>query len=123
MIVFCFGSNRAGRHGKGAAKYARDHYGAVYGQGVGMQGQSYAIPTKDENLNTLPLTEIRKYIDDFLLFAEQHPYDEFNVTRIGCGLAGYKDKDIAPMFLNAPKNCFFSPEWVMAMGDFKYGEE
>jgi hypothetical protein len=117
------GATKAGRHGRGAAKYALQHHGAVYGQGVGLQGQSYAIPTKDENLNTLPLTKIRPHIDEFLLFAEQHPHDEFNVTRIGCGLAGYKDKDIAPMFLNAPKNCFFSPEWIMAMGDFKYGKQ
>lgn len=120
--IFVFGSNLSGRHGKGAAKYALQHHGAVYGQGVGRQGDSYAIPTKDENLNTLPLTKIRRYVDAFLLYCEANSDLLFNVTRVGCGLAGYKDKDMAPMFLNAPKNCMFSPEWVITMGDFTYGE-
>ncbi len=123
MQIFVFGSNLAGRHGKGAALYALKRHGAIYGQGVGMQGQSYAIPTKDVNLNTLPLITIRKYVDEFLLFAAVRSRDEFNITRVGCGLAGYKDKDVVPMFLDAPKNCFFSPEWVFAMGEFKYGPE
>ena len=103
--IFVFGSNLAGRHGKGAALCARQQYGAKYGQGVGLQGQSYAIPTKDGRLNTLPLSEIAKHVRDFIAFAGVHRELGFNVTRIGCGLAGYEDSDIAPLFRAAGAMC------------------
>lgn len=103
--IFVFGSNLAGRHGKGAARDALVHHGAVYWQGVGLQGSSYAIPTKDFVLKTLPLSEIKQHVDTFLAFARAHPEMTFNVTAIGTGLAGYEVKDIAPMFANAPGNC------------------
>jgi len=109
--VFVFGSNLAGRHGKGAALYARQEHGAIYGVGKGLQGNSYAIPTKDENLKTLPLSEIKQYVKEFIIFAEEHPNLTFNVTRIGCGLAGYKDENIAPMFKNSPRNCNLPEGW------------
>ena len=109
--IFVFGSNKAGRHGAGAAKAARKNYGAEYYNGFGMQGQSYAIPTKDFNLQTMELDEIKYYVMIFLRFAISNPDKEFLVTRIGCGLAGYKDKDIAPMFKKAPSNCSFAKEW------------
>ena len=96
--IFVFGSNLAGRHGKGAALYARTHHGALYGQGEGLQGHSYAIPTKDHKLRPLPLPEIERHVRTFLAFAEAHPELEFQVTAIGCGLAGYKPEQIAPMF-------------------------
>lgn len=102
--IFVFGSNLAGRHGKGAALYAYKHHGALYGQGVGRQGMSYAIPTKDSGLMTLPLWVIEGYVKDFILYAKKHPQLTFQLTRIGCGLAGYKDSDIAPMFKDAPNN-------------------
>lgn len=102
--IFVFGSNLAGRHGKGAALYARQHHGAVYGQGIGLQGDSYAIPTKDEAIRTLSLREIRGYVNAFISFACRHPEMMFNLTAIGCGLAGYKPSDIAPMFRHAPPN-------------------
>lgn len=105
MRIFVFGSNLAGRHGKGAAFYARKHHRAIYGQGVGLQGNSYAIPTKDECLMTLPLAIIKKYIDDFIMFAKQNPDMQFDVTAVGCGLAGYKPHQIAPLFKEAPLNC------------------
>ncbi len=89
--IFVFGSNLAGRHGKGAALHARQFYGARNGVGVGFVGRSYAIPTKDERIRTLPLNRIRPYVDAFLAFARDNPELEFNVTRIGCGLAGYSD--------------------------------
>lgn len=108
--IFVFGSNLAGRHGKGAALHARQHCGAVYGQGKGLQGHSYAIPTKDAYLRTLPLETIQKYVNDFLTFARQSNFT-FEVTRIGCGLAGYKNEQIAPMFANAPPNCVLPIEW------------
>ena len=103
--IFVFGSNLAGRHGKGAALYARQHHGAVYGQGVGLQGDSYAIPTKDRRLKTLPLPEIQERVDMFLTFACLHDEMQFEVTAIGCGLAGYLPEQIAPMFRGAPDNC------------------
>ena len=102
--IFVFGSNLAGRHGKGAALFAKQNHGAIYGQSMGLQGNSYAIPTKDSTLKTLPLKHINYYVDLFINFAKEHPEHIFNLTRIGCGLAGYKDSDIAPMFKNAPNN-------------------
>lgn len=113
--VFVFGSNEAGRHGKGAALYARTHYGALYGQGEGLQGRSYAIPTKSAILRTLPLPVIRIYVERFLAFAAAHPELQFEVTPIGCGLAGYKPADIAPMFINAPGNCSLPGDFLMEL--------
>ena len=103
--IFVFGSNLAGRHGRGAAKHALSKCGAIYGQGKGLQGNSYAIPTKDEKLKSLSLTEIKKYVEEFIGFAKLNPENNFNVTRIGCGLAGYSDEDIAPLFKDSPSNC------------------
>ena len=111
MHIFVFGSNLAGRHGKGAALAARTEHGAVYGQGVGLQGNAYAIPTKDERLRTLPLPVISMYVEDFRLFAIEHPELTFEVTRIGCGLAGYTDAQIGPMFINSPPNVVLPAGW------------
>lgn len=99
--VFVFGSNLAGRHGRGAALYALKHYGAIYGQGEGLQGNSYAIPTKDGQLMTLALPTIKMFVNSFITFAKEHPNLDFLITPIGCGLAGYKSEDIAPMFKEA----------------------
>ncbi len=109
--IFVFGSNLAGRHGKGAALFARQNHGAVYGQGEGPQGNSYAIPTKGEQLQVLPLEVITLYVDEFIAYAGRHPQKTFNVTRIGCGLAGYTDAQIAPMFKGAPINCNLPEGW------------
>ena len=109
--IFVFGSNLAGRHGKGAALAAKQEHGAIYGKGVGMQGCSYAIPTKDENLNILNLDTIQGHVFVFLAFAAEHPEMQFNITRIGCGLAGYHDAQIAPMFESAPENCVLPEDW------------
>jgi len=112
MSIFVFGSNLAGRHGKGAALHARQNCGAIYGQGEGLQGQSYAIPTKDARLRTLPLGIIAVHINNFILFARSRPDLEFEVTRIGCGLAGYNDLEIAPLFRGAPDNCELPLGWA-----------
>ena len=104
MKIFVFGSNLAGRHGKGAALHAYHHHDAKYGQGIGRQGMSYAIPTKDSGLVSLPLWVIQHYVNDFIAYAEAHQELTFHLTRIGCGLAGYTDTDIAPMFKHAPTN-------------------
>ena len=109
--IFVFGSNTAGRHGKGAALTARKKYGAIYGQGYGLQGQSFAIPTKTGLLKTLPLYEIQRYVNMFLDFANSNLDKTFIITRIGCGLAGYIDSDISPMFKDAPKNCILPEGW------------
>lgn len=94
--VFVFGSNLAGMHGGGAARVAMQRFGAVWGQGVGLQGQSYAIPTMQGGVET-----IRPYVDEFIAFARSHPELRFYVTRIGCGIAGFQDCEIAPLFAGA----------------------
>lgn len=104
--IFVFGSNLAGRHGAGAAKYAVLHHGAKYGHAIGIQGNSYAIPTKDEDLETLSLRWIKVYISAFLSFARKRPRMKFMVTQIGCGLAGYRVSQIAPMFREVPDNVY-----------------
>jgi hypothetical protein len=140
--VFVFGSNLAGRHGRGAAaiaaskfgakrgvgmggaEIAADEFGAQKGTGPGRQGQSYGIPTKDgrplpgnprprldDPAQTLPLDVIKRFVDDFIAYATAHPEMRFFVTRIGCGLAGYKDEDIAPLFTSAPANCSLPDTW------------
>jgi hypothetical protein len=107
--VFVFGSNLAGRHGKGAALEAITNWGAIYGQGEGLQGNSYAIPTKDTQLLPLALWHIKNSVDKFKEFARLNPQLKFIVTPIGCGLAGYSPDDIAPMFTGAPENCVLPP--------------
>lgn len=114
--IFVFGSNLAGRHGAGAALHARKEHGAIYGHGRGLQGNSYAIPTKDHNVKTLPLNEIKFYVNTFLLFAKENPDMIFNVTAIGCGLAGYKPYDIAPMFKDHTENVRLPKEFQEVLG-------
>ena len=109
--IFVFGSNLAGRHGAGSAKAAAQHHGAIYGCGVGKQGNSYAIPTKDRNLRVLPLARIKKHVAAFLEYALAHPEWQFDVVAIGCGLAGYKPEQIAPMFAGAASNVHLPPEF------------
>ena len=99
--IFVFGSNLSGRHGAGAARYARLHHGAIMGQGIGLQGSSYALPTKGVNISFMPLKDIGKHVDEFISFAQSRPDLTFRVTRVGCGLAGFTDEDIAPLFKEA----------------------
>ena len=94
--IFVFGSNLAGIHGGGAAYVAFKKFGAVMGCGVGLRGQSYAIPTMQGGVET-----IKPYVDEFITFASAHPELFFYVTRIGCGIAGFRDKEIAPLFAKA----------------------
>lgn len=102
--IFVFGSNLAGRHGKGAALYARQHFGAQYGVGVGPTGRCYAIPTKDWYLKTLPLEFIREHIIQFVEYAKRHPELEFLLTPIGTGLAGYSIQQLESILPELPKN-------------------
>lgn len=109
--VFVFGSNLAGRHGAGAARFALEHFGAQPGEGVGRIGASYAIPTKDSSVITMRLDQIRPHVEVFLDYAWNHPNETFYVTALGTGLAGYSHADIAPMFRGAPSNCLMPDEW------------
>lgn len=94
--IFVFGSNLQGMHGGGAARIAHQKFGAIWGQGVGLQGNTYAIPTMQGGVET-----IKPYVDEFTEFAKIHPELTFYVTRIGCGIAGFTDKEIAPLFREA----------------------
>ena len=110
--VFVFGSNYAGRHGKGAALVALRKFGAINGQGCGPMGRSYGIATKDERLRVLPLHRIEVQVARFLRHAEQHPEKCYLVTQIGCGLAGYQPRDIAPFFRGAPANVVMPASFI-----------
>lgn len=119
--IFVFGSNLAGRHGKGAAHIAYREHGAAYNVGVGPWGKSYAIPTKDWNLAPLPLGVIQVYVYQFLNYADmsQHSSENiFRVTRVGCGYTGYQDHEMAAVFLlrDIPKNCAFDTKWKQFLG-------
>lgn len=111
--IFVFGSNLAGRHGAGAALLAVQKFGAKYGIGIGRMGNTYAIPTKDKNLKTLPLDTIATFIYKFLYDAANNPSLTFYVTKIGCGLAGYQIHEIAHLFKNhgIPENVILPEEF------------
>ena len=94
--VFVFGSNLKGMHKGGAARVAYNKFGAIWGQGVGMQGQSYAIPTMHGGTDA-----IAPYVDEFIQYAKDHPEKKFLVTPIGCGIAGFTEEEIAPLFKEA----------------------
>lgn len=108
--IYVFGSNLAGVHGAGAALHAKIYQGAVTGRGVGRMGVSYGIPTKDEQLEVLSLDVVEKHIEDFVKYTQQHPEFDYFVTRVGCGLAGYKDEQISQLFI---KHLGSVPEYVL----------
>lgn len=126
-FIFVFGSNLAGKHGKGAALFAKQHHGAIDGQGCGFMGRSYGIPTKDGRPGTpplhrpgavLPIEVIEVYVDIFKQEAATLYADNlFQVTRIGCGLAGYKDCQIAPLFQGSSSNVLFDLAWNEFLGN------
>lgn len=125
--IFVFGSNLAGRHGKGAALVARERFGAVPGTGRGRMGQSYGIPTKENgpldastgrpSLVTRPLEAVARDIADFVAYAKHNNQEEFFVTRVGCQLAGFEDRQIAILFADAPANCSLPETWAPYLGD------
>lgn len=94
--IFVFGSNLTGIHAGGAARLANQKFGAIWGQGIGLQGNSYGIPTMQGGIET-----IRPYVDEFIEFAISHPELTFYVTKIGCGIAGFSEEEIAPLFYKA----------------------
>lgn len=107
--IFVFGSNLEGMHGGGAALIAYNKFGAIWGQGVGLQGQSYGIPTMHGGVDV-----IKPYVDEFIEFAKSHPKLIFLVTRIGCGIAGFRDEEIAPLFKDAKEleNVYLPKGWI-----------
>ena len=96
--IFVFGSNLQGMHGGGAARVAHEKFGAIWGEGIGLQGQSYAIPTMHGGVDA-----IAPYVNDFIAFAKEHPELKFLVTEIGCGIAGFRISEMAPLFKEALK--------------------
>jgi hypothetical protein len=136
-MIFVFGSNEGGIHGAGAARVAMEKHDAKWGEFFGHTGNAFAIPTKSVLCmrtrvpaadgqyqgpivgSTLPLERIGMYVAGFLYYAAMHSELEFQVTRIGCGLAGLKDEDVATMFMSAepPDNCWFDLKWKECLGD------
>ena len=109
-MIFVFGSNEAGRHGKGAALTAMA-YGAKTSVGFGRQGNSFAIPTKDWRIETLPVEDIAFYVRRFIVYARLNPKDQFQITALGTGLAGIPAHAMAELFKYAPANCLFDEAW------------
>jgi hypothetical protein len=119
-LIFVFGSNLSGIHGAGAAKHAKEEWEAKPGEGVGRTGRAYALPTKgklqtppnrDPYLPKLSLRDIQKQANSFRLYAEIHTELLFQLTAIGCGLAGKKPEQIAPLFHDMSDNVLYPPEW------------
>ena len=116
-MIFVFGSNLEGIHGAGAALFAREKHGAILGKGEGLQGNSYALPTCASPGVPLTLDAIKLHVDLFLNFSTTPIGSEYQyqVTRVGCGFAGYKDEQIAPMFIDAPDNVWLPSAWVRVL--------
>lgn len=109
--IFVFGSNLAGQHLGGAAAYAVLHHGAKMGQSEGLQGESYALPTMDEHLRPLPMHRLSAYAAVFCAFARSHPELRFQLTKVGCGIAGNPESAIAPLFVSSPPNVALPEGW------------
>jgi hypothetical protein len=109
--VFVFGSNLAGAHAGGAAQAALLDYGAQWGVGEGRTGQSYALPTMDAEFRPRSLIEISASVQRFVEYARTNPNLAFQVTKVGCGIAGFKETEIAPLFAGAPDNCLLPGGW------------
>jgi hypothetical protein len=118
--IFVFGSNQAGRHGGGAAAYAHKSLAAQWGVGEGPTGLCYALPTKDFDIQSRFLPEVAESVERFLAYARGCPDLTFQVTRVGCGLAGFRDEEIASMFVAAPDNCEFDTAWKQWLPSRKF---
>jgi hypothetical protein len=118
-MIFVFGSNLDGNHAGGAAAVARDEFAAQMGVGEGITGHAYAIPTVGHDFRKIELRHVRIHVERFMHFANGY-VRIFQVTRIGCGIAGFKDEDIAPMFEDAPFNCLFDKKWQLWLPDKQF---
>lgn len=115
-MIFVFGSNLSGIHGAGAALYAHKNLGAQWGVGEGITGNSYALPTKGINISYMPIDKVAEHVVNFIMYARAHENDVFQVTCVGCGLAGFRDIEMATMFQKAPNNCSFDLKWKRFLG-------
>lgn len=113
--IFVFGSNLDGRHGKGAAKFANQKFGAQWGVAEGITGRCYALPTVGHNLSRMPIEDVEKHVNTFLRCTSLFPELTFLVTLVGCGLAGHKIQDIGPMFSERTDNVILPIEFHEAM--------
>lgn len=111
-MIFVFGSNLAGDHSNGVSLYALRNYGAKRREGIGHFNKSYALPVKGLYMEVLPLEIIQGYVDQFISYAKTQPKLQFAVTKVGCGIDGYTDRDMAPMFTRCPNNCILHEDWV-----------
>lgn len=109
--IFTFGSNEAGKHGKGAERVARVNFRAEYGVGQGPTGHAFALPIRDRHLKMLPLANIEKSVEDFLAYAKLHQELNFFVTHMACAAGEYSDDQIGPLFARAPENCSLPDKW------------
>lgn len=116
-MIFVFGSNLAGKHGKGAALMAMRHHGAIYGIGSGLMNRCYALPTKWTPWKPMTIGDVSVEVSSFLSCAASHPELQFQVTQVGCGLAGHDTRQMAQLFHEAPANCFFDTAWQPILGD------
>lgn len=121
--IFVFGSNLGGYHGGGAAWYAKQYRDAEMGVGYGITGNNYAFPTKDADIETLPIETVAQYAELFLDYAKKHPQTTFHLTPVGCGLAGFTEKEIAPMFKDAPINVVLPGVFFETLLKLKLGTE
>jgi hypothetical protein len=124
-LVLVFGSNTDGIHGAGAALYAKQNEGAIEGQGHGRQGNSYALATRTTKpghrwIVDLPFEEVKKNVATFIQYAKDTPEDGFKVTQIGTGHAGFTHEQMAPLFADAPDNCYFDTAWKPWLGESKH---
>lgn len=111
-FIFVFGSNLLGIHGAGAALYAKDYKGAKSNVPEGLMGTSYALPTKRSPSLRMGLNDLKRHINNFIQFAHDNPTLKFQVTRVGCGLSGFNDVDVIPLFKEAPSNCYLPGVWL-----------
>ena len=110
-MIFVFGSNLDGIHAGGAARYAHQQRGAVMGVGEGLTGECYALPTLGHGFGAMQYFKLASHVSRFLVCAYQHPKLTFQVTRVGCGIAGFSDEEVAALFEAAPPNCQFDEVW------------
>ncbi len=121
-MIFVFGSNTRGIHGRGAAWHAYVYEGAIRGLGEGRAGNSYALPTKWAPIVGMELADIDQKVVTFLDYARQHPNENFKITQVGCGLGGYTKEEIAPLFgrRQIPPNCYFDLKWKPFLPEVAY---
>lgn len=119
-MYLVFGSNKDGNNAGGSARYAHIELGAKIGVAEGLTGEAYALPTVGHGFRKMSLNEVKYYVGSFLIFAAENRDLEFQVTRVGCGIAGFTDEQIAPLFTLAPSNCLFDTAWKQFLPNARF---